>query len=240
MYGKYTIRPLERGFGTTLGNALRRTMLSSLQGTAITHIKIDGVTKDVSFLPGIIESVTDLELNLKGLRLKMTSGQTGSASLDLTAPAGGGTVIATGGDLTTDGSFEIPTPTTRSLPPRLALLKIDIVARLGRGYDSATDVGAGPDKNYVAIDAAYSPIERVRYAVTNARVGKRTDYDKLVMEIWIDGSVVPEDALGYAPSCFKQTQVFINLDEADEPEPKSSSTRPPSGHGLYQRVDCSS
>jgi DNA-directed RNA polymerase subunit alpha len=240
MYGKYTIRPLERGFGTTLGNALRRTMLSSLQGTAITHIKIDGVTKDVSYLPGIIESVTDLELNLKGLRLKMTTGQTGSASLHVSAPAGGGTVIATGGDLTTDGSFEILNPDhSIATVSAGASLKIDIVARLGRGYDSATDVGDGPDKKFVAIDAAYSPIERVRYAVTNARVGKRTDYDKLVMEIWTDGSVVPEDALGYAAQLLReQTQVFINFDEADEPEPEVIVDETPEWPPvLYQRVD---
>ncbi len=215
-YGEFTCQPLERGFGITLGNALRRVLLSSIQGAAIVSVKIDGVLHEYSTVPGVKEDVTDIILNLKGVRLMLN--QDGPRVLHIDAAEEG---IVTAGDLITDGTVEILNP-----DHHIATLsggykfKVELVAKTGKGYEPARRERA-PDQpdGTINIDAAFSPIKKVNYTVTHARVGQIADYDRLVIEVWTDGSVLPEDALAFAAKILKgQLDIFINFDEVDEEE----------------------
>ncbi len=216
-YGKFTCEPLERGYGVTLGNALRRILLSSLQGASIVSVRIEGVLHELASIPGVLEDVTDVVLNLKGVRFKMFKDEerllvverSGAGEIkagDLVAPEGGVEIlnpdhhIAT---LTGDGDF-----------------RMEMVAKWGKGYVPA-DRNKDPNSpiGTIPIDALFSPVEKVNFVVSRARVGQITDYDKLTMEVWTDGSVSPEDALAYAAKILKeQVAVFINFDENEEPE----------------------
>jgi DNA-directed RNA polymerase subunit alpha len=219
-YGKYTIRPLERGFGTTIGNSLRRILLSSLQGAAVTSVRIEGVLHEFSSIPGIVEDVTDIVLNIKGVLLKTTTttGLTGSVRVE---GKPGEVIVVRAGDFSFDAACEVLNP-----EHPIATLTDDAVFEasatisMGKGYVPATQ---NKDETMplgtIPVDAIFSPIKRVRYTVTNARVGQRTDYDKLTMEIWTDASVVPEDAMAYSAKILKeQLQIFINFAEEMEPE----------------------
>ncbi len=212
-YGKFVCEPLERGFGITLGNALRRVLLSSLQGAAITSIKIDGVLHEFSTVPGVKEDVTDLVLNMKKIRLRLRSQQPKELRLEA---QGEGEVRA--GDLTTDPTVEIINPdehiATLSKEGRLSVV---MKAEWGKGYVPA-EVNKSEDDpiGVLALDAVFSPIKRVSYKITNARVGRRTDYDRLTMEIWTNGTVYPEDALAQAAKILReQFLVFLNFEEDD-------------------------
>jgi DNA-directed RNA polymerase subunit alpha len=213
-YGKFSCEPLERGFGTTLGNALRRVLLSSLRGAAITGVNIQDVHHEFSAIPGILEDVTEILLNLKQVRLKFITD--GVKTLRLEAK-GEGRVKA--GDIRTDGTVEILNPeqpiATLSSDGQLVM---ELTAKSGKGYvpgeankDESQPIG------YIPLDAAFSPIAKVNYVVTQARVGQRTDYDKLTLEVWTDGSLSPESAVAYAAKILKdQLTLFINFEE--EPE----------------------
>ena len=219
-YGKFVIRPLERGFGTTIGNSLRRILLSSLQGAAITSVKIEGVLHEFSFIPGIVEDVTDIVLNVKGVLLRTSATDVVRGSIKAHGRPGE-TVVAKASDFTFDSDCEVLNPDH----PIATLteegeFEAEITVEMGKGY-----VPAAQNKNEeqplgtIPVDAIFSPIQRVRYTVTNARVGQRTDYDRLTMEVWTDGSVVPEDALAYSAKILKeQLQIFINFAEEEEPE----------------------
>jgi DNA-directed RNA polymerase subunit alpha len=222
-YGKFSCEPLERGYGTTLGNSLRRVLLSSLQGTAIVSVKIDGVLHELATIPGVIEDVTDIILNLKSVHLKIFKDEEKILVLekhgpgevraeDLIAPHGGVEImnpdhhIAT---LTEDGE-----------------LRMEMMAKWGKGYVPA-ESNKDPDQpiGTIAIDALFSPVQKVNYVVTKARVGQMTDYDKLTMEILTDGTIVPEDAIAYAAKILKdQFTVFINFDEKEESEEEKLSS----------------
>jgi len=222
-YGKFSCEPLERGYGTTLGNALRRVLLSSLQGAAIVSVKIDGVLHELGTIPGVIEDVTDIILNLKGVRLRFfkdeekilileKQGPGEMCAEDLIAPHGGVEVlnpdhhIAT---LTEDGE-----------------LRMELIAKWGKGYISA-ESNKDPDQpiGTIAIDALFSPIQKVNFVVTKARVGQMTDYDKLTMEVLTDGTILPEDAMAYAAKILKdQFTVFINFEEKEESEEEKLSS----------------
>ena len=222
-YGKFSCEPLERGYGTTLGNTLRRVLLSSLQGAAIVSVKIEGVLHELGTIPGVIEDVTDIILNLKGVRLKIFKDEEKILILekqgpgevraeDLIAPHGGVEVlnpdhhIAT---LTEDGE-----------------LRMEMMAKWGKGYVSA-ESNKDPDQpiDTIAIDALFSPVQKVNFVVTKARVGQMTDYDKLTMEVLTDGTVLPEDAMAYAAKILKdQFRVFINFDEKEESEEEKFSS----------------
>jgi DNA-directed RNA polymerase subunit alpha len=213
-YGKFSCEPLERGFGTTLGNALRRVLLSSLRGAAITGVNIQDVHHEFSAIPGILEDVTEILLNLKQVRLKFITD--GVKALRLEAK-GEGRVKA--GDIQTDGTVEVLNPdqpiATLSSDGHLV---IELSARSGKGYVPGE---ANKDENqpigFIPLDASFSPIVKVNYVVTQARVGQRTDYDKLTLEVWTDGSLTPESAVAYAAKILKdQLTLFINFEE--EPE----------------------
>jgi DNA-directed RNA polymerase subunit alpha len=216
-YGKFVCEPLERGYGTTLGNTLRRTILSSLYGAAITAVKIDMVQHEFSTMPGVLEDVSEIILNLKQVRLKTKDGQTHF----LTCKVNGAKKVTAGDFVSPDNAIEILNP---DLP--IATLSADgkldmeMTVKVGKGYalsennkDEDAPIGTIP------IDAVFSPVNRVNYVVGNARVGQRTDYDKLTLEVWTDGSVTPEDAVAYAAKIFKdQMSIFITFDEDKEPE----------------------
>ena len=215
-YGEFTCQPLERGFGTTLGNSLRRVLLSSIQGAAIVSVKIDGVLHEYSTVPGVKEDVTDIILNLKNIRLKLH--QDGPRFIHIDTSKEG---IITAADIVTDGTVEILYPdqyiATLSNNHRL---RMEMVVNMGKGYEPAKkERVADQPEGTINMDAIFSPIKKVNYTVTHARVGQIADYDKLVIEIWTDGSVLPEDALAYAAKILKeQLDIFINFDEVDEIE----------------------
>ena len=218
-YGKFTIRPLERGYGITIGNSLRRILLSSLCGAAITSVKLEGVLHEFSSIPGVVEDVTEIILNLKGVRVFTNSEGPIRARLDIKGRSGK-VVNVTAGQILFEGSAEV-----LNSDHHIATLteggsfKADLEINIGRGYQpGAQDTIQDKPIGTIAVDALYSPIEKVKYTVTNARVKQRTDYDRLTIEIWTDGSVHPEDALAYAAKILKeQISVFINFYEKPEP-----------------------
>ncbi len=215
LYGEFTIQPLERGYGVTLGNSLRRVLLSSIRGAAIVSIKIDNVLHEFSTIPGIKEDVTDVILNLKGVRFKLSQGDTRVVHIDVSRPG-----VITAGDIITDGTVEVLNP-----DHYIALMssegnsfKAELVVKMGKGYTPAKkELDPDQPEGTINIDAIFSPIKKVNYIVSNARVGQITDYDKLVLEIWTDGSLKPEDAVAYSAKILKQQlDVFINFEEVEE------------------------
>ncbi|MFA5701313.1 MAG: DNA-directed RNA polymerase subunit alpha [Desulfuromonas sp.] len=215
-YGKFTAEPFERGFGTTIGNSLRRILLSSLQGAAITSVRIKGVLHEFSTIPGVTEDVTDIILNLKSVLVRLEGDEARNVRI---VKKGAGEITA--GDIITDPNVVILNPEHHiATCVKEADVEMDMVVTMGKGYvtadknrDEKSPVGTIP------IDAIYSPITKVSYAVTNARVGQITDYDKLILEVWTDGSVLPEDSIAYAAKILKEhLQMFINFDEAQIPD----------------------
>lgn len=236
-YGKFTAEPFERGFGTTMGNGLRRVLLSSLQGAAITSVRIKGVLHEFSTVPGVTQDVTDIILNLKGVLIKLHGHETRNIRI---VKKGAGVIKA--GDFVTDSNVEILNPDHFIAScGKETDLEMDMVVAMGKGYgpaernrDDKAPVGTIP------IDALFSPIKKVNFTVSNARVGQVTDYDKLVLEIYTNASVKPDDALAYAAKILKeQVQLFINFDEALVPEATDEveSTKQPINENLYRRVD---
>jgi DNA-directed RNA polymerase subunit alpha len=215
-YGKFYAEPFERGFGTTLGNSIRRILLSSLQGAAITSVRIKGVLHEFSAIQGVTEDVTDIILNLKGVRLKLHS--TPTATIRVTHKGEG---VVRAGDFVVGHNVEVMNPDHLiATCGKDAHFEMEMTVKMGKGYVSAdrnrdekAPVGTIP------IDAIYSPIKKVNFTVSNARVGQMTDYDRLTIEIWTDGSEKPEDALAYAAKIMKeQLSIFINFDEDSEPQ----------------------
>ena len=215
-YGEFTCQPLEKGFGITLGNALRRVLLSSIYGAAITSVKFDGVLHEFSAISGVKEDVSDIILNFKGVRLKLHGD--GPRTLHVDA-SGEGTVTA--GDIITDETVEVLNPDHHlaTLSDKAAF-KAELMADVGKGYVPARrEIGTEQPEGTINIDAMFSPIKKVTYTVSNARVGHITDYDKLAFEVWTDGSILPENAIAYAAKSLKeQMNVFINFDEPEEVE----------------------
>jgi len=214
-YGKFSCDPLERGFGTTLGNSLRRVLLSSLQGASITAIKIDGVVHEFQTLPDVVEDVTDIVLNLKEVLIKMEDPKPKVIRLD---KDGEGKVTA--GDITTVDGVTILNPNHHiATLSRGGKLHMELMVQMGRGYVSAErNKSANMSVGTIPIDALFAPIKKVNYIVTHARVGQQTDYDKLTLELWTDGSVRPDDAIAFAAKILKdQLSIFINFEETEEP-----------------------
>lgn len=239
-YGKFVVRPLERGFGTTIGNSLRRILLSSLQGAAITSVRIEGVLHEFSSVPGVVEDVTDIVLNFKGVLLRVPSGEPVNGHVKVTGEANKVTVVRAS-DLTFDGAVEVLNPDhALATVTDAADFEAAVTVNVGKGYVPAAE-NRDPEQalGTIPIDAIFSPIKRVRYQVTNARVGNRTDYDKLSLELWTDGSVVPEDAIAYAAKILKeQLQVFINFTEEEEPEHEQDEEQEIEfNENLFKRVD---
>lgn len=238
-YGKFVAAPLERGFGITLGNSLRRILLSSLQGAAITKVKFDGVQHEFSTLPGVKEDVTDILLNLKELKLKLLSGEKATIHLDA---AGAREIKAK--DLKIPAEVEVLNPDWHLMTLNgEGKIKGELSVGLGKGYVVAEENKSAQDPiGVIPMDAIFSPITRVNYNVTHARVGQRTDYDKLTMEVWTNGAVKPEEAMAFAAKILKeQLQIFINFDESIIPEERLeaqvSDLQPSVNPNLYRRVD---
>jgi len=212
-YGKFTAEPFERGFGTTIGNSLRRVLLSSIAGAAVTSIKIEGALHEFSTIPGVKEDVTDIILNIKNLRLKLHSGKEKVIYLRKKGP---GKILAK--HITPDADVEVLVPDLHiATLDKDGSIDIEMVVQVGRGYVSAEhnkeeDMPIGT----IPVDAVFSPIRKVNFTVENARVGRVTDYDKLIMEIWTDGSVRPDDVLGISAKNLKDhLHLFINFEESD-------------------------
>ena len=214
-YGKFVAEPLERGFGITLGNSLRRVLLSSLQGAAITSVKIEGVAHEFMTIPEVAEDVTDIILNLKEVLLQIHTNEVKTLRIEAEGPK-----EIKAGDIIADGQVEILNPGHHVLTiSEGGRVRMEMSARRGRGYVPADrNKIPGAPIGTIPVDALFSPIRKVNYQVTNARVGQQTDYDKLTLEVWTDGSVVPADAVAYAAKIVKeQLSIFINFDETEEP-----------------------
>lgn len=211
-YGEFVCQPLERGFGVTLGNALRRVLLSSIQGAAIVSVKIDHVLHEFSTVPGVKEDITDIILNLKGVRLKLYSEGPRTIYIDRNTEG-----VITAEDIITDGTVEVLNKDhyIASLSGDTPF-RMEMVVNSGRGYVPAKkEKDIDQPEGTINIDALFSPIKKVNYTVTHARVGQVADYDKLVLEVWTDGNILPEDAVAFAAKILKtQLQVFVVLHTA--------------------------
>jgi len=239
-YGKFVCEPLERGYGITIGNSLRRIILSSLYGAAIVSVKFDEVMHEFSTISGVLEDVSEIILNLKEIRFRVPD----SVPRKITIDASGENVVTAADIISEDGQCEVLTPDKHiaSLTSKNAALNMEMVVKVGKGYALAED---NKDEEAalgtIPIDAVFSPIKRVVYVVGNARVGQRTDYDKLTLEVWTDGSVAPEDAVAYASKILKeQISILINFDESLEPEPERKTDgpdKPQFNENLYRSVE---
>lgn len=211
LYGKFICEPLERGYGTTIGNAMRRVLLSSLQGAAFVAVKMVGVQHEFTTVHGALEDVTDIVLNLKQVRLSMDTEEPQIITLSRSHKG-----VVTAGDIKTNQHVTVLNPDqviatlTEDVP-----LEMEFEVRMGKGYVPADmHEGLSEEIGVVKLDASYSPVRKVAYTVEQARVGQMTNYDKLIIEVWTDGSVTPEDAIAYSAKIIKdQISVFINFDE---------------------------
>ena len=236
-YGKFGAEPFERGFGITIGNSVRRILLSSLQGAAIVSVKIDGVLHEFSAIPGVKEDVTEIILNLKEVRLKLHTEGPKTIRVKTEGPR-----VLKAGDFQTGDAVEVLNPEHHiATLSKDAKLSMEMVVKMGRGYVPAErNKEEGQPIGTVPIDAIFSPIKKVNYAVTNARVGQITDYDKLTLEVWTDGSLNPEEAVAYAAKILKdQLSIFITFDE-EEIEEEASEGHEESeklNENLFRSVD---
>ncbi|MFZ0890292.1 MAG: DNA-directed RNA polymerase subunit alpha [Candidatus Binataceae bacterium] len=212
-YGRFFAEPLERGYGITLGNALRRILLSSLPGFAITAVRIGNVLHEFSTIPGVKEDVTDVVLNLKEVRLRLHEGDQITATLKAKGEA-----VVTAADITGGPSLEVMTPDQHiATLDKGAEFDAELVIKRGRGYVPAERTDEEEPIGTIRMDAIFSPIRKVNFVVTNARVGQRTDYDRLAIEIWTDGSIGPREALTYAARVLRdQVAIFAGVEEEAE------------------------
>lgn len=234
-YGRFHVRPLERGFGVTLGNSLRRVLLSSMMGSAISAVKFEGVLHEFSTLPDVLEDVTDIILNLKEVRLRQFDPETKTLRISKSGPG-----KVTAADIQLVEGIEILNP-----DQHLATLgndgkfEAELIVTFGRGYVEGEGKTKDLPVGYIAVDALHSPIRRVNYVVNAARVGQRTDYDALTFEVWTDGSLKPEEAVALSSKILKeQLQIFLTFDENMEPVAEEEETRSPNlNENLFRSVD---
>jgi DNA-directed RNA polymerase subunit alpha len=215
-YARFTAEPFERGYGMTLGNSLRRVLLSSLQGAAVIAVRIEGALHEFQTLPDVREDVSDIILNLKELRIRATTTERALLSVDVEGPA-----VVTGADIRGGAGYEILNPDhVIAHVSEGGRFQMELRVAVGRGYSPAEKhKDEDWDVAWLSIDALYSPITKVNFNVTSARVGSETDFDRLTLEVWTDGSVLPEDAVAFAAKIIKdQVSIFINFDEESEPE----------------------
>ena len=212
MYAKFVCEPLERGYGITLGNSLRRILLSSLPGAAITSMKVDGVQHEFTTIPGVVEDVVEIILNLKQVRLKIFDNEEKSLRIDVEKEG-----EVTAGDIIGDGNVEILNPDLHiATLAQGGKLHMELTADRGRGYNpSVKNKKQNQPIGVIAIDSIYTPVKKVNFYVENTRVGQITDYDKLTIELWTDGSLTPDDALSLAAKVMNEhLALFIDLSEA--------------------------
>ena len=211
-YAKFVCEPLERGYGVTIGNSLRRILLSSLPGSAITSVKIDGVVHEFSTIPNVVEDVPEIIINLKNVRLKLDKNEEKVLRINF---KGEGEVTA--GDIITDGTVEVLNPDLHiATVSEGGSLIVEMTADMGRGYNTA-EKNKKPEQSLgvLPIDSIYTPVKKVNYSVENTRVGQMVDYDKLTIEVWTDGSLKPYEALSLAAKVMTgHLELFIDLSEA--------------------------
>ncbi len=208
-YGKFVVEPLERGFGTTLGNSLRRVLLSSLPGVAVVSVKIEGVLHEFSTIPGVVEDVTEIILNLKGLSAQMYTDEQKTVTINVTGPK-----TVTAGDIYVDSEVEILNPDMHICTVNEdGSLYMELVLDKGRGYVTAErNKQYGQQVGVIPVDSIFTPIEKVNYSVKDTRVGKQTDFDMLTMEIWTNGSISPDEAQSLAAKIINEhMKLFIDL-----------------------------
>ena len=228
-FGRFYAQPFERGFGTTIGNALRRVLLSSIEGAAITAVKIDGVLHEFSPIPGVVEDATDIILNLKQIPLKLHVDYTKTLYLRVDKPG-----IVRAKDIEVDQDVEILEPEAHiATVSDGGKLHMELRMKRGRGYVSADknfdeDLGIG----WIPVDSVHSPVKKVNYLVEAARLGQTTDYDKLTIDVWTNGSVTAQDAVSLAAKLIRDhLNIFINLEESAETAAEATSDQPRAGIG---------
>jgi DNA-directed RNA polymerase subunit alpha len=234
-YGKFYAEPFERGFGQTIGNSLRRILLSSLMGASIVAVRIKGILHEFSTIPGVTEDVTDIILNLKEVRLRLSDGEQQTLKIEAKGPG-----VIQAKDIIAPPSVEILNPEQKiATLSREAKLDAEMVTKLGRGYVPAErNKEEGAPVDTIFIDAVFSPIHKVNFTVSNARVGQRTDYDRLVFEVHTDGSVRPEDAMAYAAKILQdQVGIFVNFQEEPRQEKREDGPTIPLNDNLFRSVD---
>lgn len=235
-YGKFTCEPLERGFGITVGNSLRRVLLSSLQGAAITAIRIDNALHEFTTVPDVVEDVADIILNLKQVVFRAAQPKTYTVRIDKEGP---GPVLAKDIKLV-DGLAVLNPDQIIATLDKKGPLAMELTVNVGRGYVPAErNKTATMPLGTIPIDALFSPIRKVNYTVQNARVGQVTDYDKLVLEVWTNGAVKPSDAVAFAAKILKeQLSIWINFEETEETSyAVSSNSDEPVNENLFRSVD---
>jgi DNA-directed RNA polymerase subunit alpha len=213
-FGRFSAQPFERGFGTTIGNALRRILLSSVEGAAITSVKIDGVLHEFSSVPGVVEDTTDIILNLKQIPFRCHSDHPETLVVHAVGPR-----AVKAGDIQASANVEILDPTAPiATLSEEGKLSMEMRLRKGRGYVSADrnfddDLGIG----YIPVDSIHAPVRKVNYIVEDARLGQKTDYDRLTLEVWTNGAITPQDAVAMAAKILKdQMTIFINFEEGGD------------------------
>jgi len=237
-YGKFVAKPLERGYGTTIGNSLRRILLSSINGAAFSAVKIDGIAHEFSTITGVKEDVTDIVLNLKQVNIRYLGERPAIVKLKAT-----GDKVVTAADIEASGDVEILNPSQHICTlDKDGKIDMELMVTTGRGYASA-DQNRGEEvaADWLCIDSIFAPVRRVAYNVNNARVGQMTDYDRLTLEVWTNGAVRPDDAVAYAAKILKeQLTIFINFDETEETpvkEEAASEEKPRLNENLFKTVD---
>jgi DNA-directed RNA polymerase subunit alpha len=234
-YGKFYAEPFERGFGQTIGNSLRRILLSSLMGASFVAVRIKGILHEFSTIPGVTEDVADIILNLKEVRLRLSDGEPQTLKIEAKGPG-----IVHAKDIIAPSLVEILNPEHKiATLSRDAKLEMEMIAKMGRGYVPAErnrEEGASVDT--IFIDAVFSPVRKVNFTVSNARVGQRTDYDRVVFEVHTDGSIKPDDAVAYAAKILQdQVGIFVNFQDEPHPERREDGPIIPLHDNLFRSVD---
>lgn len=235
-FGRFVAKPLERGFGVTLGNALRRMLLSSLQGAAVVGLKIEGVEHEFSTVPEVSEDITEIALNLKSLDVWLDVDSERTATIDVLGPK-----VITGADIVGDSSLRILNPEhVLCTVGEGGHFKAELIIKTGKGYATSEQIKESLPLGVIPLDAVFSPVKRVSFHVSDTRVGQRSDYNKLSIEVTTNGAISPEDALAYAAKIVKdQVSVFINFQEAEDDvhinEPVQADLR--LNENLYKSVD---
>jgi DNA-directed RNA polymerase subunit alpha len=233
VYGKFVAEPFERGYGVTIGNSLRRVLLSSLEGAAVTTIKVDGVSHEFGTLPGIVEDMTEIVLNIKNLVLRSHTRATKTLRIEVSEKK-----AITARDIITDDTVEVINPDlhictlTKNTPFRM-----ELEVQKGRGYVPADrNKKDGQPIGVIAIDSVFTPVKRVNFHVEDTRVGQMTDYDKLILEVWTNGSIGPKDAILYASNIFQRhLDVFVNFGKLPDEDTATDATDEKSDE-LYKRL----
>ncbi len=234
-YGKFTIRPLERGYGLTLGNAIRRVLMSSMMGSAVSAVKFEGVLHEFTTIPDVLEDITDIILNLKQVRFQQEDAEPKTLKINKEGPG-----LVTANDIELVSGIKIINPgQVIATLGKSAKFNMEMIVRFNRGYVEASEQSDNLPVNFIPIDSIHSPIRRVNYTVANARVGQKTDYDALILQVWTDGSLTPEEAVPLGYKILKeQIQVFMNFDENIEPkEKKVAEETPQVNKNLFRPVE---